>query len=160
MALRRGLLFAAVLSCAAPCAFAAPSDDGDDQALSADADYAAGLKAVKSRDFPAALPRFQAALKRFPEAANLHNELGYTYRNLGQFPKAFEHYKRALSIDPRHRSAHEYIGEAYLMVGDEAGAQRHLEALRSLCTLPCEEMQDLQAAIDTHRRKTAERAKP
>jgi tetratricopeptide (TPR) repeat protein len=160
MALRRGLLIAALLSGAGRCAFAAPSDDGDDQALSADADYGAGVKAVKARDFPAALPRLLAALKRFPEAANLHNDLGYTYRNLGQFPKAFEHYKRALSIDPRHRSAHEYIGEAYLLVGDEAGAQRHLEALRAICTLPCEEMQDLRAAIDAHRRKTAERAKP
>jgi tetratricopeptide (TPR) repeat protein len=160
MALRRGLLIAALLSCAWRNALPAPSDDGDDQALGADADYAAGLKAVKARDFPAALPRFQAALKRFPEAANLHNELGYTYRNLGQFPKAFEHYERALSIDPRHRSAHEYIGEAYLMVGDEAGAQRHLAALRAICTLPCEEMRDLQAAIEAHRGKTAERAKP
>jgi Flp pilus assembly protein TadD len=153
MVRRRVLLIAAGLACAAGGTSAAPSDDGDDQALTADADYAAGLKAVKARDFATALPRFVSALKRFPDAANLHNELGYTYRNLGQFPKAFQHYERALAIDPRHRSAHEYIGEAYLMVGDVAGAQKHLEALRSLCTLPCEEMRDLQAAIDAHRRK-------
>ena len=39
------------------------------------------------------------------------------------------------------------------MVGDTAGAQKHLDALRSICTLPCEEMRDLQAAIDEHLRK-------
>jgi len=155
MARRRALLVVALLG--ACRAFAAPSDDGGDQALAADADYAAGLVALKARDFASALQRFQSALKRFPDAANLHNELGYAYRNLGQFPKAFEHYERALAIDPRHREAHEYIGEAYLMVGDLAGAERHLAALRGICLLPCEEMRDLQDAIEAYRRKAASR---
>jgi len=89
--------------------------------------------------------------KRFPEAANLHNELGFSYRKLGQFDKAFEHYKRALTIDPRHRGAHEYIGEAYLLVGDVASAEKHVAALRSICLLPCDELKDLQRAIAAHR---------
>ena len=54
---------------------AAPSDDGDDEPLLADAD-----------DW--ALPRFQAALERFPESANLHNELGFTHRKLRPFDKS------------------------------------------------------------------------
>ena len=33
-----------------------------------------------------ALPRFQAALERFPESANLHNELGFTHRK----PRPFD----------------------------------------------------------------------
>jgi tetratricopeptide (TPR) repeat protein len=131
----------------------APSDDGDDQALAADADYAAGLAALKDDKAEAALPRFLQALKRFPQAANLHNELGFSYRKLRQMAKSFEHYKRALAIDPRHRSAHEYIGEAYLMVGDVASAEKHLAALRSICLLPCEELRELQAAIAAHRAK-------
>jgi tetratricopeptide (TPR) repeat protein len=134
-------------------ALAAPSGDSADEALAADGDYAAGLAALKARNPQAALPRFQAALKRFPDAADLHNELGFTHRQLAQLDKAFEHYKRALAIDPRHRGAHEYIGEAYLMVGDLASAQTHLAALKSICTLPCEEMQDLQEAIEAYRRK-------
>ena len=136
---------------------AAPSDEGDEQALLAGADYAAGLSALKANDPASALRRFQAALKRFPEAADLHNELGYTSRKLGRLDQAFGHYKRALAIDPRHRGAHEYIGEAYLMTGDVASAEKHLAALRSICTLPCEEMRDLQAAIDAHRRGTPPR---
>jgi Flp pilus assembly protein TadD len=134
-----------------PCAFAAPSEDGADQALAEDADYAAGLQALKASDFGRALTSFQSALRRFPEAADLHNELGYAHRRLRQFDKAFEHYKRALTIDPRHRSAHEYIGEAYLLVGDVASAERHLAALRSICLLPCDEMEDLRKAIVAHR---------
>lgn len=135
----------------------APSDEGDEQALLADADYAAGLSALKARDYASALTRFEAALKRFPEAADLHNELGYTFRKLDRLDKAFEHYKRALAIDPRHRGVHEYIGEAYLMRGDVANAEKHLTALRLICALPCEEMRELQAAIDAHRRGTPAR---
>ena len=133
------------------------SDEGDDQALLADADYAAGRAALKAGEFAAALGRYQAALKRFPDAADLHNELGFTHRKLRQMPKAFEHYKRALALKPEHRGAHEYIGEAYLMVGDLAGAERHLSALRSICLLPCDEMKDLVQAIAAYK---AGRAKP
>ena len=154
---RRAWLIASMLSLLAWRAGAAPSDEGDEQALIADAEYAAGLAALKASDYPGALPHFLDALKRFPDAANLHNELGYTFRKLGRLDKAFEHYKRALAIDPRHRGAHEYIGEAYLMKGDVASAEKHLEALRSICALPCDEMRDLQAAVETHRRKTSAR---
>ena len=151
---RRAWLIASALSLLAQRAGAAPSDEANEQALSADADHAAGLAASKAGDHARALPHFLAALKRFPDAANLHNELGYTFRKLGRLDQAFEHYHRALAIDPRHRGAHEYIGEAYLMKGDVASAEKHLEALRSICTLPCDEMRDLQAAVDAHRRRT------
>jgi hypothetical protein len=61
--------------------------------------------------------------------------------------KSFEHYKRALAIKPGHRGAHEYIGEAYLMVGDLAGAERHLAELRKLCLVSCEELKELEQAV-------------
>jgi Flp pilus assembly protein TadD len=133
---------------------AVSSDDGDDEALLADADYTAGRAAVKAGDFGAALQRFQSALRRFPEAADLHNELGFSHRKLRQMDKAFLHYKLALAIKPEHRGAHEYIGEAYLMVGDVASAEKHLAALRSICLLPCEELQDLQKAIAQHQARS------
>ncbi len=155
MTLRRVALAAALLL-ALPVR-AVQSDDGDDQALLADADYIAGRAALKGGDFAAALRRYQAALKRFPDAADVHNELGFTHRKLRRMDEAFVHYKRALVLKPEHRGAHEYIGEAYLMVGDVAGAERHLSALRSLCLLPCDEMKDLAQAITAYK---AGRAKP
>ncbi|MES3004311.1 MAG: tetratricopeptide repeat protein [Pseudomonadota bacterium] len=148
--LRRGLfalgLFAAVWGLRA-----APSDDGDDQALLADPDYAAARAALKAGDAGSAVERLQQALKRFPDNADVHNELGFAHRKLKQFDKAFQHYRRALEINPTHRGAHEYIGEAYLMVGDQPAAERHLAALRSICLLPCEEFRDLETAIAEYR---------
>jgi tetratricopeptide (TPR) repeat protein len=154
---RRSALAAAALALLLRTAGAVQSDDGDDQALLADADYAGGLAALKADDAASALRRFQSALKRFPDAANLHNELGYAHRKLRQFDKAFEHYKRALAIEPRHRGAHEYIGEAYLMVGDVASAEKHLAALRSICLLPCDEFSELGRAIAAYRTQRAGR---
>ncbi len=132
---------------------AVQSQDADDQALLADGDYAAGLEALKVGDAAAALRRFQAALKRFPDAADLHNELGFAHRQVRQLDKAFEHYKRALALNPSHRGAHEYIGEAYLAVDDLAGAERHLKALDGICLLPCDEQRDLRRSIAAHRDK-------
>lgn len=143
----------ALLGAALPGVQAAPSDEGGQQALLADPDYATGAAALKAQDFAAALPKLLRALKRFPDAADLHNDLGYTFRKLGQLDPAFSHYHRALAIDPRHRAAHEYIGEAYLLVDDPASAEQHLQALRSICILACEELRDLEAALAAYRRR-------
>ena len=140
------------MACAA---VAAPSGDGDDQALLADADYVAGQAALKGGDDASAVRRFQSALKRFPEAADLHNELGFAHRRLRQMGKAFEHYRRALDLNPQHRGAHEYIGEAYLIVDDVERARLHLAALRSICLLPCDELKDLEQAIAEHLARAA-----
>ena len=148
---RRWWLGAAACALALHGAGAAPSDDANDQALLQDEDYVAGRAALKAGDAGAALRRFESALRRFPDSADLHNELGFAHRKLRQMDKAFEHYKRALMIEPRHRGAHEYIGEAYLMVGDVASAEEHLTALRSICLLPCEELTDLEKAISERR---------
>ena len=148
---RRWWLGAAACALALHGAGAAPSDDADDRALLQDEDYVAGRAALKAGDAGAALRRFESALRRFPDSADLHNELGFAHRKLRQMDKAFEHYKRALMIEPRHRGAHEYIGEAYLMVDDVASAEKHLTALRSICLLPCEELTDLEKAISEHR---------
>ena len=91
--------------------------------------------------------------RRSNESADLQNLLGYSYRNLGQLEPAFKHYKQALVLDPRHRGAHEYIGETYLLAGDVKGAEKHLAALKEICLLPCEELDDLERAIATYRAK-------
>ena len=137
---------------AAPCR--AVDEDGDVTALR-DPDYAAGRKAAAARDWSAAIKFFSAAALRDPDNADIQNSLGYAHRKSGRLELAFKHYRRALEINPRHRGAHEYIGEAYLMAGDLEGAQRHLEALRKICLLPCEELADLEREVAAYKKKSA-----
>ena len=122
-------------------------------ASASDADYAAGKRAMESKNWPEAAKRFQQAALRDPDNPDLQNYLGYTHRNLKQFDAAFKHYKRAIELEPRHRGAHEYIGEAYLMVNDLPNAEKHLAALRGICLLPCEELEDLEKAVATYKAK-------
>ena len=39
-------------------------------------------------------------------------------------------------------------------MGDLARAQKHLEALRKICLLPCEELRDLEREIAAYIKKT------
>ncbi|MCM2276376.1 MAG: tetratricopeptide repeat protein [Candidatus Didemnitutus sp.] len=145
------VLVAACVLGLAPGAHADPEETDPDLAKR-DADYAAGRKAVEAKNWSEAVARLRKAEVRNPDSADLHNFLGYSYRNLKQFDPAFRHYKRAIEIDPRHRGAHEYIGEAYLMTGDLPNAEKHLKALREICLLPCEELTDLEKAVAQYRK--------
>lgn len=138
-------LLVAVLVALPPAAHAVAEDPAP--AVVIDEDFAAGRQAIERKDWARAVTSLQRALKRHPDDAELHNALGYAHRNLKQMDLAFTHYRRALALDPRHRGAHEYLGEAYLMVGDLAGAQKQVAALRAICLLPCEELADLEKAI-------------
>ena len=139
-----------MIAAVSPVAFADPEDTDPDLAKR-DEDYAAGKRAAERKDWAEAVRLFERTEKRYPEKADLQNNLGFSYRNLKQYDLAFKHYKRALELDPRHRGAHEYIGEAYLMTGDLPNAQKHLAALREICLLPCEELADLERAIAQYR---------
>ncbi len=126
----------------------------DNPAASAsDPDYAAAKVAMEKKNWPEAVKRFQQAALRDPDSADLHNYLGFSYRNLKQMELAFKYYKRSIELNPRHRGAHEYIGEAYLMVGDLPSAEIHLAALREICLIPCEELDDLDKAVKAYRAK-------
>ena len=146
------IVLASALGAFAPGALADPYEADPDLA-NRDEDYAAGANAVAAKNWSEAVAKLKVAERRNPDSADLHNFLGFSYRNLKQFDLAFTHYKRALAIDPRHRGAHEYIGEAYLMTGDLAGAQRHRDILKGICLLGCEELADLEKAIAEYRPK-------
>ncbi len=145
-------LLLAALAAFVPLAAADPAEADPDLATR-DEDYAAGKRAVEKKDWAEAVRRFKRAEVRYPENADLQNNLGYSYRNQKQFDLAFKHYERAIELDPRHRGAHEYIGEAYLMTGNLAGAQKHLAALKQICLLPCEELTDLERAVAEYQRR-------
>lgn len=133
-------------------AIAEPYEDNPGAAAN-DPDYAAGKTAMANKNWPEAVKRFLQATLRDPDSADLHNYIGYSYRNLKQMDLSLKYYKRAIELNPRHRGAHEYIGEAYLMLNDLPGAEQHLAALREICLLPCEELDDLAKAVAAYKAK-------
>jgi len=142
------------------CLSAAPSvamavDSGDTPASTASSDLEAGRKAIRAKDWNAALRSLSAAEQREPRNADVQNLLGFAYRNSGKLDLAFKHYERALQLDPGHRGAHEYVGEAYLMANNVAKAEEHLATLKKLCPQGCEEREDLAREIAEFRRRTA-----
>ena len=132
---------------------AADGYESKPELIARDPDYAAGKKAIEEKRWEEAIERLGKAAVRDPDNPDLQNWIGYSNRKLARYDLAFKHYKRAIELDPRHRGAHEYIGETYLLVGDVAGAEKHLAALKEICLLPCEERDDLERAIKEYRRK-------
>jgi len=114
-------------------------------------EHAAGKNAIEAKDWNGAIQSLTAAAQRDSRNADLHNLLGYAYRNAGQLDPAFKHYQRALQLDPRHLGAHEYIGEAYLVAGNLAKAEEHLATLKRICQAVCEERDDLAWSIERYR---------
>jgi len=150
--LRTAALLAVCLLFMPPVSWAVDTDD-DPAAAKLDPDYAAGKKAIETKNWNAAIKSLSSAALRDTRNADLQNYLGYAYRNAGQMELAFKHYGRALQLNPRHRGAHEYVGEAYLIVNNLAKAEEHLAALQKICLIPCEEYEDLRKQIDTYRKR-------
>jgi Flp pilus assembly protein TadD len=143
-------VLAAALACGQGAALAV--DDSPPQTSS---EHEAGKRAIAAKDWKAALTALTAAEKREPGNADVHNLLGYAYRNTGQLDLALRHYARALQIDPRHLGAHEYVGEAHLMMKNLAGAEEHLASLKRYCPGVCEQRDDLEKAIAEYKRRSA-----
>jgi Flp pilus assembly protein TadD len=136
-----------------PAASLADPTEEKPGAFELDPDYAAGKKAIETKDWNAAIKSLSSAALRDTRNADIQNYLGFAYRNSGNLDSAFRHYEKSLELSPRHRGAHEYVGEAYLMVGNLAKAEEHLDALRAICLLPCEEYEDLKAKIAAYRQR-------
>lgn len=126
-----------------------------DAAPVGDADFDAGLRAIKVAQWAEALRHLDAAAKRHGRSADVFNLLGFAHRKLGQLPASFRNYQRALELDPAHRGAHEYIGEAWLMQGNVMRARHHLRELEALCRADCSEYRELARAIREFEAKSA-----
>ena len=145
-------LLALLLACGS--ALAEPGDEDADEAR-LDPDYAGGRRAIEAKDWKSAIERLNKALLQDDRNPDIHNLLGYAYRNAGQLDPAFKHYHRALELNPRHRGAREYLGEAYLLANEVQKAQEQLAALREICLIPCEEYEDLEKAITAYSKRAA-----
>jgi tetratricopeptide (TPR) repeat protein len=128
------------------CSSMASLAEGADWAA-LDPDFAAGKRAIVAGDWTGAIKALTSAGLRDDRNADIQNYLGYAYRRLRELDLAMLHYQQALILNPRHRSAHEHLGEAYLVQGNLAKAEEHLDALERICLIPCEEYGDLKRAI-------------
>ncbi len=112
---------------------------------------AAAQAHIKAEKWAAAI----TALRRadLPGNADWNNLMGYAHRK--QTPPdlaaAQRYYDSALRINPQHQGALEYAGELALMKGDLATAEKHLATLSTLCTSPCEPLDDLKEAVARHK---------
>jgi Flp pilus assembly protein TadD len=150
---RAAVRLAVWLLLAPPLCLAADTDEGPAGAK-LDPDFAAGKRAIESKNWSAAIKSLSSAALRDTRNADIQNYLGYAYRKSGDMDSAFKHYDRALQLNPRHRGAHEYVGEAYLLVGNLPKAEEHLAALQKICLIPCEEYGDLKKEIDAYRERS------
>lgn len=80
---------------------------------------------------------------------DVYNLLGFTLRKTGDYSTALTYYNKALELKPDHKAAREYLGELYVETGDLAKAREQLASLQKLCPSGCEELEDLQQAIQT-----------
>lgn len=117
-------------------------------------DYAAARKAIETKNYAGAVPLLQKAIVAEPKSADILNDLGFAYRNLGNLDQAQTHYLNALAVDPKHRGANEYLGELYLMRGDLAKAEERLAVLDKACFFGCPEYDDLKKAIAAYKTKS------
>ncbi len=133
---------AAAMLCAAGTAFALGSGSGDTSGP-----LAAIEKKIEAGEYEGALADLEVHIDRNRTSADAFNWLGYANRKLGRLEQARKAYARALFLDPDHKGAHEYAGELRLLLGDLAGAQKHLAELDRICLLGCEEYDELKAEI-------------
>ncbi len=111
------------------------------------ADFTAGKKAVADKNWQAAVDAFNRVAKSEPSNPDVHNYLGYSYRNMEQMELSFKHYNEALRLEPNHRGANEYIGWAYLKTNQLDKAEEHLARLERICGKGCEEYEKLNKGI-------------
>ncbi len=103
---------------------------------------------IDAKDYTGA----QAELRDLAEdhqQADVYNLLGFTLRKTGDFKTSLTYYTKALELQPDHKGAREYLGELYVETGNMDKAKEQLATLKQLCPSGCEELEDLQKAIDT-----------
>src|SRR5262245_46733905 len=85
-------------------AFGAGGGGGDDARTPAgtpeDPDYTAAVKAIKAKNYGAAIPLLEGLVKRDDTNADAYNWLAYATRKNGDPAKSVPIYEKALAIDP------------------------------------------------------------
>jgi tetratricopeptide (TPR) repeat protein len=137
-----GPAFVALMVLAAPARAVGP----DWTYLDEDPDYRAARRWIEDKNFPPAIEKLEALLKRQPNSPVLLNWLAFSHRKLKNYPLSKQYYDAALLRDPTFLPALEYQGEWFIETGDMASAKANLARLATLCGR-CHEWQDLNEAV-------------
>src|SRR3977135_3054977 len=102
---------------------------------------------IKAKDFAGALEALQPLLQSH-QHADVYNLMGFSLRKTGDYKQAYTFYRKALDFDPDHKGALEYLGELYVETGQVDKARENVARLRQLCPASCEELADLEKAVN------------
>ena len=139
------LLLSAVLAASALGAIGALAVDN---ITSKDAPDLTSVRAkIKAKDFKAALAELTPMLATY-QHADVYNLMGFSLRKTGDYKQAYTFYRKALDFDPNHKGALEYLGELYVETGQMDKAKENVSRLRELCPSGCEELADLEKAVN------------
>ena len=143
-------IFGAASLCAViilPAAIALPAFAVDNMETADAPDLTSVRAKIDAKDYTGALAELRD-LAEDHQQADVYNLLGFTLRKTGDFKTSLTYYTKALELQPDHKGAREYLGELYVETGNMDKAKEQLATLKQLCPSDCEELEDLQKAID------------
>ena len=127
--------------------FFTPAANAADSGLQPGPDLSSVRAKIKAKDFQAALVELKPLAAKYDDA-DTFNLYAYSLRKTGNRDQAFVYYQKALQLNPNHKGALEYQGELFVETKQMANARQNLARLKALCPAGCEELSDLQEAID------------
>ena len=73
-------------------------------------------------------------VRKNPDDAKAHYDLGNAYCKSGKHEEAIKSYQQAIRIDPDHALTHYYLGTSYLLLNDRGSAMEQYKILKKLDT--------------------------
>jgi tetratricopeptide (TPR) repeat protein len=93
-----------------------------------------GVAFMKVKNYAAAVPKFEAALKANPNLPQAHLLAAFCLRKLGpsNYPASLEHLNATLKLNPKMGEAYESRGVLYVRMGKKEDAQKDLATLKQI----------------------------
>jgi tetratricopeptide (TPR) repeat protein len=93
-----------------------------------------GIAFMKVKNYSAAVPKFEAALKANPNLPQAHLLAAFCLRKLGpsDYPASLQHLNAALKLNSKMGEAYESRGVLYVKMGKKDDAQKDLATLKQI----------------------------